>query len=245
MRNRQSISFVILILSATLWILLLLNPGNLLKIQHCTITTAGPSQASWQMLLAMNPISVLLTGWVLMVVAMMLPKLIGPIQHIYERSFKHRRLRSTLLFISGYVGVWVAIGLLMITAILGLNLLMPKSYLPAIGAGIIAITWQFSPIKQCCLNRGHHHKTLAAFGWSADRDALLFGISHGYWCVGSGWALMLWPMLLPQGHNFAMIVVTFLMISEHLEHPQVPGWRIDFRGKLFRMIVAQIQIKLL
>ena len=235
---------MILGISVMLWMLLLLNPGNILTVQHCPMTASGPSRASLQMLLAMNPISSLLTGWTLMVIAMMLPKLILPIQYIYGRSLKRRRLWSALLFVLGYVGVWVMVGVFMIAAILGLNLLMPKSYIPAIIVGIIAIVWQCSPSKQRCLNRGRDHMTLAAFGWAANRDALVFGFIHGLWCVASGWALMLFPMLLPAGHNLAMVLVTFVMISEHLEHPQVPRWRFYFSGKLMRMIFAQAQIRL-
>lgn len=179
-----------------------------------------------------------------MVVAMMLPKLIIPIQQIYASTLKRRRFLSVLLFVSGYIGVWMIVGVFMIAVILGLHLLMPGSYIPAIVLGIIAIIWQFSPVKQKCLNRGHDHRTLAAFGWAANRDAILFGIMHGVWCVGAGWALMLLPMLLPVGHNLAMILVTFIMLSEHLEHPQLPRWRIDFRFKLFRFIVVQTKTRL-
>jgi predicted metal-binding membrane protein len=241
---RKAISFLILGISLILWVLLLLNPGNILTVQHCPVTASGPSPASLQMLLAMNPISSLLTGCALMVLAMMLPKLILPIQYIYGRCLKRRRFWSAVLFVSGYVGVWITVGFFMIAAILGLNLLMPKSYVPAIGLAIIAIIWQCSPVKQKCLNRGHDHMTLAAFGWPANRDALLFGVIHGLWCVASGWALMLFPMLLPAGHNLAMILVTFVMISEHLEHPQLPRWRFYFRGKLTHVLFAQAQIKL-
>ncbi|WP_460473396.1 copper chaperone [Emticicia fontis] len=215
-----------------------------MSVQHCHVSDSGPSNASLKMLLAMNPFSSLLTGWGLMVVAMMLPKLIFPIQLIYASSLKRQRLLSSLLFIFGYIGVWMIVGSFMIAIILGVHLLMPGSYIPAIVLGIIAIIWQFSPIKQRCLNRGHDHWTLAAFGWAANRDAILFGVMHGVWCVGAGWALMLLPMLLPVGHNLAMILVTFIMLSEHLEHPQFPRWRIDFRLKLFRIIVAQTKTRL-
>ena len=243
-KSRRTISLVIMGISLVIWILLLMNPGNILTVQHCPVTAAGPSRASLEMLLAMNPIAGLLTGWTLMVIAMMLPNLIIPIRSICSRSLKRRRFWSALLFVFGYVLVWVSVGFLMIAVIFGLNLLMPKSYMPAIGVGTIAIIWQFSPIKQRCLNRGHNHRTLAAFGWPASRDALVFGLAHGIWCVGSGWALMLFPMLLPEGHNIAMILVTFIMFSEHLEHPRLPRWRIYFTGKLIRMILVQTQIKL-
>jgi predicted metal-binding membrane protein len=241
---RKTISLVVLGISGLVWLLLLVDPGNIHTVHHCPVMTMGPSQTSFQMLLEMNPISSLLTGWILMVIAMMLPKLILPIRYIYSRSIDRRRLRSALLFVFAYLGVWSAVGLVMTAAILGLNFLLPGSYLPAIGIGIIAFAWQFSPIKQRCLNRGHDHLTLAAFGWAADRDALLFGVIHGGWCVGSGWALMLFPMLLPAGHNLAMLFVAFVMISEHLEHPQSPRWRIYFSGRLMRFLFTQTRIRL-
>ena len=242
--TRVLISTLMLSISALFWILLLVNPGNLLTIQHCAVTTTGSSRASLQMLLAMNPITSLLAGWALMVIAMMLPKLILPVRYICERSLRSRRFWSALLFVSGYTGVWMVAAFFMIAVIFWLNLLMPKSYLPAIAAGLIAIIWQFSPVKQRCLNRGHDHRALAAFGWAANRDAFLFGVVHGVWCVGSGWALMLFPMLLPEGHNIAMIFVTFIMLSEHLENPRPPQWRLSFRNKLMRIALAQTQIKL-
>lgn len=243
-RIRYSISTAILAVSAVFWIILLFDPGGIMTVKHCHITMKGPSIASLQMILQMNPISDLMIGWTLMVLAMMLPKLIAPVQYIYEYSFKSRRFWSALLFIFGYTAVWIVMGFFMNVVIVGLNLLLPNSYMPAIGIGIIAVIWQFSPIKQRCLNRGHDHVTLAAFGSEADRDALMFGIMHGIWCVGAGWALMLFPMLLPAGHNLAMLAVTFIMISEHMEHPRLPGWHFSFRLKLLRVIFAQARISL-
>jgi predicted metal-binding membrane protein len=242
--NRNAINFVIIGVSVFVWIVLLLNPGHIMTIEHCHVSASGASAASLQMLLEMNPFSSQLIGWGMMVVAMMLPKLILPIQQIYIQSFKRYRFLYSFLFVLGYIGVWMVAGVFMIGAIIGLNLLMPMSYIPALGVLIIAIVWQFSPIKQQFLNKGHDHWSLAAFGWKANQDALLYGIMHGVWCVGSGWAIMLFPMLLPKGHNLAMIVVTFIMISEHMEHPRFPRWYLSLRLKLLRIIVAQTRIKL-
>ena len=242
--NRKKISFVILSISILVWILLLFNPGHIMTLEHCHVSDSGPSAASLKMLLDMNPPASQLAGWGLMVIAMMLPKLIMPVKHIYAQSFRHRRFWLSLVFVLAYIAVWMVAGIVMIAIILGLHLLLPNSYLPAIGLGIIAVIWQFSPVKQRCLNKGHNHSTLAAFGWASYRDALGFGVMHGVWCVCAGWALMLLPMLLPAGHNLAMLIVTFIMLSEHMEHPQAPRWGINFRAKLFRIIVAQSQIKL-
>jgi predicted metal-binding membrane protein len=200
--------------------------------------------ASLQMLLAMNPFSLMLAGWALMLVAMMSPTLIAPILHIFERSFKRRRARSITLFVLGYAAIWMAAGGVLLTVMIMLNLLTPRSFLPALAVGLIACVWQCSPMKQRCLNRNHNHRELAAFGLAADRDALRFGITHAVWCVGSCWALMLFPMLLWEGHFVAMAAVTFLMISERLEQPRPLSWRLRLRGKLGRIVIAQTRILL-
>lgn len=243
-RTRTGISLVILGISLLAWIVLLFNPGHIMTVEHCHVSDAGPSATSLRMLLEMNPPAAQLFGWGLMVVAMMLPKLIVPVQHIYRSSLKRYRFPSALLFVGGYMFVWMAAGIIMIAAILAVHLLMPGSYIPALSLGLVTLVWQCSPIKQRFLNRGHNHRTLAAFGWPAYRGAFLFGVAHGVWCAGAGWALMLLPMLLPAGHNLAMIVVTFIMLSEHMEHPQAPRWRIDFRVKLLRAIIVRTQMKL-
>ncbi|MCI5166973.1 MAG: hypothetical protein D3903_12985 [Candidatus Electrothrix sp. GM3_4] len=248
MRNsktqKATISIVVLSVSAVLWILLLFNPGNIMTVDHCHVSLSGPSETSLQMLLEMNPLSGMLIGWTLMVFAMMLPKLIFPIQFIYERTFKQRRFLSAVLFVLGYALTWILVGFVMNAIILASNFLMPQSFTPALLVGIIAVIWQFSPIKQRFLNRGHEHRSLAAFGWAANRDALLFGLIHGVWCVCAGWGLMLFPMLLPQGHNIAMLIVTFIMTSEHMDHPQIPRWQFDLRLKLLRILLAQTTIRL-
>lgn len=242
--NRIGIAFVIISISLLTWVLLLINPNNIMTIEQCHISASGPSAASLQMLLEMNPFSSQLIGWGLMVIAMMLPKLITPITFIYVRSFKRYRFISAMLFVLGYITAWMVAGVFMIAAIIGFNLLMPMSYIPALLVFIIAVVWQASPIKQRFLNLGHDHRTLSAFGLAACRDSLLFGVIHGAWCVGSGWALMLFPMLLPKGHSLAMIIVTFIMISEHMEHPRFPRWHFNLPLKLFRVIVAQTRIRL-
>lgn len=242
--ERAGIAIPILLMSAVAWVMLLVNPGGIMTFAHCPVTDSGVSPASFQMLLAMNPVSSMTAGWALMLVAMMSPTLIAPVDHILKRSFKRRRAQSVTLFVVGYAAIWMAAGGVLVTAKLMLNLLAPSSYLPAVGLGIVALVWQCSPIKQRCLNRGHNHSELAAFGIAADLDALRFGITHGAWCVGSCWALMLFPMLLLEGHFAAMAAVTFLIISERLEQPRPLSWSLRFRGKLMRILIAQTRIRL-
>lgn len=242
-RKRKRIGLLILLISAAMWIMLLFNPGTM-TIAHCPVTESGASATSFQMLLAMNPVSSLAAGWLLMLIAMMLPTLIAPIRYIIECSFKRRRIRSVTLFLFGYAVIWMAAGIVLIAATFALNLFLPQSVLPAIGVGIVAVLWQCSPLKQLCINRGHHHKELAAFGFAADLDVLNFGMTHGIWCVASCWALMLFPMLFSQGHFAAMALVTYIMISERLEQPRPLSWRLRFSTKLLRIALAQSRLQL-
>lgn len=243
-RLQLLINGLLIAISIAIWGVLLFDLGGSMGMKHCAVSSQGPSAASLEMLLAMNPVSDQLIGWGLMVLAMMLPKLSLPIQQIVAQSLKRMRLISTVLFVLGYLVTWMVAGLIVLGITFCLNLLLPLSYLPAIGALAVALIWQFSPWKQHFLNLGHNHRILAAFGWQAWRDAFLYGTIHGLWCVGAGWALMLFPMLLPKGHNAAMILVTFVMLSEHLEHPQVAKWRFDLRFRLFRYLIAQTSIRL-
>jgi predicted metal-binding membrane protein len=235
-----------LLISAVTWILLLAEPDGMGMLAHCpAVSSAGmPLPASFQMLLAMNPPVSLAAAWALMLVAMMSPALVPPICHIRLRSFTHRRARSIVLFVAGYTAIWMSLGGVVVAMELALKLFAPQSYLPAAGMLLIALVWQFSPIKQRCLNRCHAHTELAAFGAAADFDALRFGLTHGIWCAGSCWALMLFPMLLPRGHVVAMATVAVLIFSERLEQPMPPCWRWRGLGKVQRIVIAQARIRL-
>lgn len=242
--TRIAIALVIIGISVFAWGLLIFSPGNM-TLKHCHISTTGPSADSLEMLLEMNPFSSQLMGWGLMVVAMMSLKLIVPIQLIYAQSLKRFRFANALLFVLGYMITWMVAGIFLIGLTIASNLLAPMSYVPAMVLLFVAVCWQFSPVKQRFLNLGHEHHILSAFGWRAIRDAWLYGLNHGLWCVGAGWALMLFPMLLPQGHNMAMLIVTFIMLSEHLENPRSPGWHLSARLKLLRIVLGQTRMRLI
>lgn len=243
-RARARVSIPVLLVCAATWMMLLVSPGLMMPYAHRSVADWGVSVISFDMLLAMNLLSTLVVGWTLMLVAMMSPSLIAPVRHILERSFQRRRARAVILFVVGYVAIWMMAGSVLLAAMLVLRLLVPHSYLPAAGVGLIALVWQCSPIKQRCLNRGHNHRSLAAFGIAADLDVLRFGITHGVWCVGSCWALMLFPLMLSQGHFVAMTVVALVMVSERLDQPRPLSWRLRVPGKLMRIVVARTRIRL-
>jgi predicted metal-binding membrane protein len=182
-------------------------------------------------------------SWLLMLVAMMSPVLIPPIYQIRFRSFRYRRVRSIALFVAGYAAIWMALGGVLMAMELAVNF-APRAFLPSACMAFIALVWQCSPIKQRCLNRCHAHTELAAFGAAADWDAIRFGTTHGLWCAGSCWALMLLPMLLPWGQVPAMALVSALIFSERLERPMLPSWRWRGLGRVTRLVIGQTRIRL-
>ena len=238
----------VLLLSAAAWIGLLLAPGAPMPAHGAAMGAHGqPHSASLPMLLATSAPAALAAGWGLMLVAMMSPALIPPILHVRLSSFRRRRARATALFAAGYAAVWMAAVVILLAAALAIGAirsLAPNPYLPAAGALLLAVVWQPSPAKQRCLNRCHAHPELAAFGLAADLGALRFGLSHGIWCAGSCWALMLLPLLLPRGHVAAMALATVLILGERLEHPRPPRWRWRGLGKASRIVTAQARIRL-
>lgn len=180
-------------------------------------------------------------GWAIMLVAMMLPLLGAPIRHVVDRSLAARRARSVALFLLGYGGLWMAVGLVLT----GFSRVVHGSTHPAAAALVVfwVLVWQVCPFKQVCLNRLHGHPALAAFGAAADRDALQFGVVHAFWCAGSCWGLMLLPLLVQQGHLLVMLLCWFWMWGEQLERTSPPSWRWRMPVKAARMVAAQLQLR--
>ncbi|WP_176132815.1 DUF2182 domain-containing protein [Hymenobacter sp. CRA2] len=194
----------------------------------------GAAATPWLAPLSVAQAQSLLGGWALMLVAMMAPLLIQPIYHVRATSFARRRTRATALFVAGYGAGWMVAGVGLLALELLVSVWDAQSYLPAALVGLVALVWQASPAKQRYLNRCHRHRALAAFGAAADRDALLMGLEHSRWCIGSCWAAMLLPMLLPHGHVVAMMGVSMLMVCERLDPPRTPAWQLRGFGTAFR-----------
>ena len=245
-RERLQVRAPLLFISATAWILLVIEPGGMALPAHCSAAMLGvtPSSTSLDLLLALNPPVSLAVGWVLMLVAMMVPLLIAPVRHVRDRSFAQRRARAIALFAAGYAAIWVPAGVMLLALALAVRLVAPGSSVPVALVTIVALVWQFSPVKQRSLNRCHAQAELAAFGLAADLDAFRFGLKRGVWCVGSCWALMLLPLLFSRGHVAAMAAVTLWLFAERLDRPMPPRWHWRGPGKSARIAVAQARMRL-
>ncbi|HVT99548.1 MAG TPA: DUF2182 domain-containing protein [Acidobacteriaceae bacterium] len=191
------------------------------------------------MALAHNPPGPLALHWLVMTVAMMLPLMTTPIRHLRDRSLRNRRARGIALFLAGYFTIWLTAGFALSALEWGINILWVGSSTSFVLVGLCLALYEVSPLKQACLNRGHSHPAVEAFGRAADLDALRFGWTHGAWCVGSCWALMLLPLLFNRGHLAAMALVTLWLVAEHLEGLVAPGWRLRRPRKAIQILVAE------
>ncbi|MCI0581358.1 MAG: DUF2182 domain-containing protein [Chloroflexi bacterium] len=146
--------------------------------------------------------SLFAAGWVLMIVAMMLPSSV-PLVMTFGALLGRRRRPGLLvaLLLIGYLSVWTGFGLAAWVADRAIHAAVdalpwlaehPELILGAtlLGAGL----WQFSPLRDRCLDECRSPMGFVMNRWrgvSEARESLAMGIAHGAFCVGCCWSLML------------------------------------------------------
>jgi len=141
-------------------------------------------------------------GWVLMIVAMMLPSsipLVMTFRALVARRPHPGRLVALLLL--GYLAVWTAFGLG--AWLLDRGVHAGVEAIPALAARpelilastlLVAGLWQFSPIRDRCLDECRSPLGFVMNRWrgtAVQRESLAMGIAHGAFCIGCCWSLML------------------------------------------------------
>ena len=141
-------------------------------------------------------------GWVLMIVAMMLPSSV-PLVVTFAALVRRRRHPGRLVafLLLGYLLVWGAFGLAAWIADRGIHAAVDATpWLAERPQLIIATTlavaglWQFSPLRDRCLDECRSPLGFIVNRWrgAAERsESLRMGIAHGAFCVGCCWSLML------------------------------------------------------
>ena len=141
-------------------------------------------------------------GWLLMIVAMMLPSSI-PLVMTFGALVRRRAHpgRLVALLLAGYLLVWGGFGLAAWVADRGIHAAVDAlPWLAEHPQIIIATTllaaglWQFSPLRDRCLDECRSPLGFVMNRWrgvSERREAVAMGIAHGAFCVGCCWSLML------------------------------------------------------
>lgn len=164
--------------------------------------------------------------WATMMAAMMFPSLV-PMALAYTRADRKAGAPSSTAaacaFACGYLLTWMAAGVLAYVLIQGVRAL-ELSWLawnrggPYIAGGVIvgAALYELTPAKSICLRHCREPELLRRRWRPRLSGALLAGLEHGGFCVGSSWALM--AVLFAVGvMNVAwMIVVAALVAIEKL-----------------------------
>ena len=164
-------------------------------------------------------------GWVLMIVAMMLPSSVPLVMTFGALVGRRRRPgRLVALLLLGYLVVWGAFGLAAWIADRGIHAAVDAipwlAEHPQLIIGstlLVAGLWQFSPLRERCLEACRSPLGFVVNRWrgtSERRESFAMGIAHGAFCVGCCWSLMLVMFGVGLGSLPAMLVLGGLTAIE-------------------------------
>jgi len=214
--RRLGPSLLLLVAIGGAWaaIVLVQLTGTAATLHHHALIEGGPPL--WLAI----PLFVL--GWLVMVVAMMLPASLPTIRRV-ERAIPSAAWqgRAQAAFVAGFLGVWAAFGIL---AFLGdvvvhdvvdaTPWLAARRWLVEVSVLILAGAYQLMPLKQRYLAACRHPGDLAPPSSLTAQDATRLGLHHGLACLACSWALM----LVMSGEGFAslpwMAALTAVMAYE-------------------------------
>ena len=161
--------------------------------------------------------------WVVMMAAMMFPS-VAPTVALYSKLKHTRSLSAPLIFTSGYLLVWSAVGLLAyLLARIGGQLF--RDLLAWDNAGrwvagatlLVAAAYELTPLKDVCLGKCRSPLGFLLGSWREGiSGAMQMGARHGAWCVGCCWALMASLFALGVMSVVWMAVVAGLIAFEKL-----------------------------
>ena len=157
-------------------------------------------------------------GWLLMIVAMMLPSSV-PLVVTFAALVGRRRRPGQLvaLLLVGYLMVWGAFGATAWVADRGIHAAVDAlpwlaEHPQIINATTLAAAglWQFSPLRDRCLDECRSPLGFVLNRWrgtSERSEALAMGVAHGAFCVGCCWSLMLVMFGVGLGSLSAMLAL--------------------------------------
>ncbi|HEX7222849.1 MAG TPA: DUF2182 domain-containing protein, partial [Candidatus Limnocylindrales bacterium] len=163
---------------------------------------------------------------------------------LYSKLEHKRALRAPLVFASGYLLVWSAVGLLAYALgrvgglVVGDLLAWDRTGRWVAGVTLlVAAAYELTPLKDVCLGKC---RTPLGFLLGSWRDglsgALQMGARHGAWCVGCCWALMASLFALGVMSIAWMAVVAGLIAFEKL----IPSRRVATYGTAGVLLVLGI-----
>ncbi len=137
-----------------------------------------------------SAIAAVMPMWGIMCAAMMLPTVAPAVRHIALNSLEWRRRRSVAEYLTAYLGVWLAAGLL-VAATTAAAPFTSRSDLALPAVLSVAAVWELLPAKQTALLACHKSEPVPLWGRQATIGLSRFGAHTGLACIGTCWATML------------------------------------------------------
>jgi predicted metal-binding membrane protein len=206
--NDRTLTAGVAIVSAVFWLVMIMLHDSGHGFSH------HASTLSW------------LSGWFIMVMAMMLPPSLPFLQAM-------RRMTADLYgggaMVTGaaaaFIATWTLAGLFLVTTGSAARLLTAIPWLidrPTVISGIAAILvglYQLSPLKKACLIACRSPTALMLVVWNDQhpwRSALTIGVRYAIVCIGCCWTLMVLTLLVGAFVLPLMVVVSVIMLLERL-----------------------------
>lgn len=217
------LSIGVLVIAAVGWLAMLWlhQAGHIHSGPHFQARFCGPED------LATSGAWLWLSGWVVMVIAMMLPPalpLFQAVERLGSQRFDGRAL--VLASAAGFLTIWLTTGIALWVA--GTHVARAISFVPDApsysrtisgGAAILAGLYQFTPLKKACLTACRSPVGIVMMHWKARApiaEATRIGLHFGAICVGCCWALMLLTLAVGALAMPLMLVVSLFMLAERL-----------------------------
>jgi predicted metal-binding membrane protein len=224
--DRRQLTAVVLVVSVVAWLAMLLLHGGAAGNSH---SFHYPPMGANIQLLGRDwlPFVQWLSGWLIMVVAMMLPPALPFLQAMQKLT---EGLPSDRVLVAAaaaaFIAAWTVAGVVLVVAgNLITSLLANIPWLaesPTLISGIAAIlvgVYQLSPLKQACLTACRSPTALMIVAWDDSqpwRSALTIGVRYGFICIGCCWTLMLLTLVVGAFVLPLMVVVSLIMLLERL-----------------------------
>lgn len=161
--------------------------------------------------------------WIVMIVAMMFPLLIGSTRHVAFSLPRKARHRGIFLFLAGYSMLWLLAGIFfsllpVISEILVIE--RPSVIQPMISASgfLLAACIHWQPGRAVRMMTCSHTMPIRIQGAGLYRDTISYGLRTGYNCLALCWLPMF--ALVLNHHSIAlMYIVTVVLLFERYLFP--------------------------
>jgi predicted metal-binding membrane protein len=175
------------------------------------------------------PLMAYAVGWLLMTAAMMLPTTL-PLTRIFGRMVAGGGDSALLqsLLITGYLLAWACFGAAAFVLDQALHTSLSlwgwsARHPELLGVMVLSLAggFQFSKLKYHCLDKCRSPLGFVTSHWHGPqprREAFLLGLTHGAFCVGCCWALML-VMFFVGTANLGWMMALGLVMAVEKNHP--------------------------